>query len=303
MARYLVVPKFKHDRYTNETMEKYKKSAMEKARAIEIAKMKDKVLVNYQKERGEEKFCRFTQRIDLASDHNSRKMKAFSKSCYSSDVLKNSMHHLIDVENENVKESKRVKEWEFNKKNYINSRIDEEGPEGFGLRGVKPEREFEPVYKNGFRVDEDQISSRGKSMTTYFQDEKKEIMLNIIERAQHDFKPRNLMNRLKEYNTNRLLMDEIDFQMQEQKEKKLNLIESTKSKKKNFLEKETVKKDLEKSSFELRLKQRKLREDKNAGNAAVFRPRTFKFPSSIYVDPMSFLNDDIDAILKIQAAK
>ena len=97
--------------------------------------VRDVVRKAYKNEREEEKSCRQTGRIGLAKDYGGRKMRAFADSVYSDDRLGNAITDLIRRETDDMATIKQAEQRKDARKQFMVSRIREHGPTGFGYRG------------------------------------------------------------------------------------------------------------------------------------------------------------------------
>lgn len=125
------------------------------------------------------------------------------------------------------------------RREFILARRDEHGPRGYGLRGFKPEIDLRASVQNGFLSAKDAIieSRRSRSFRIYFEKELKEILDNMIERAQHSFKRGGNKPLYKEYNSEKpihVLLRPLETKLEDTEQGKGGVVKasSTASKKK-----------------------------------------------------------------------
>lgn len=262
-VRLRIIPVMRHEKVREERMESYLKEA-EQVRAERIRDdMKIKTRSAYIKDRAEERTARFTGRIDVPSEHDNRKMKAWKQSIYQDQRLTKNVTALLQRQLAEIRDTKMDIEAQLERKDFLTGRIAEHGPEGFGKRGLLPEMELNIV--NGFLVGPEMISSRSKGMKTLMQPEVKQIMQGVIDRAVHDFRGNNLLSRFREYNKAR----EPDPDL-------------------------AAKLEVARAKFGANAKvyvKKKLNQR--------FRSE-YKFPAGINDDPMACLDEDLDATLQLQ---
>jgi hypothetical protein len=153
----------------------------------------------YIKERGEERTARYTGRIDVATQHDDRKMKAFAASCYSDNRLPNEIDKLMTLELREIAKHKKQINDDLKRKDFLIERVKEHGPRGFGRRGFIDESAEEKVIA-GIVVGPERISSRSKGMKVLVNDEIATIMDGVVERALHDFRGHKLKERFAAFN-------------------------------------------------------------------------------------------------------
>lgn len=233
------IPKMIAEFTKEKRMRAYLKHSERKVLKASIGKALQIVKSAYVQERGEEKTARFTTRIEAPVHHNMKKMHAFAASCYAGEKLPNKMGELLDfaIKHETIKhdevEAERVR------KVFINKRIAERGPKGFGNRSFRPEEiidlkeEEKDVFSkkfvsksasvigdinyfldnaknqsNGSIVEQvglfqkkDPEPLRSQGMRNLFKDELHELVGNAIERAIHDFSKVGLLEKFREHNS------------------------------------------------------------------------------------------------------
>lgn len=268
-VRLRVIPVLRRDKQREERMDAYLKEADKERSEHHKADMIAKTKSAYIKDCAEERTARFTGRIDLPSQHDSRKMRAWKQSVYQDDRLTNNVSALLNHELAEIRDAKMDIAEQLERKAFLMARIAESGPEGFGKRGKLPEMELKIV--NGFLTGPEMISSRSRSMKALMHPEVVHIMEGVIERAVHDFKGHDLLRRFREYNKGR---DGAEDQVEV-----------------------VAKLEVARAKFGANAK---IYTKKKAGT--MFR-REFKFPSDINADPMAPLEEDLDATLAILDAK
>lgn len=201
-VRLNIVPRMKKHVQREKQMKEYQdatdKKRMKKERADTITLTK----AAYIKERAEERTARFTGRIDLATDHQDRKMRAFAASVYADNRLQTQMDNLLNAELDAIANDKEAARAAHERKAFILNRIAETGPPGLGKRSEMPDIST-AVINNGFIVGGPLMPSRSRSMKMLLHHEVVDIMGDVIERATHNFTIPNLHNRLKEFNAER----------------------------------------------------------------------------------------------------
>jgi len=240
------------------------KIARDKSRQDIVIKTKS----SYIKDRAEERSARYTSRIDIPSLHNNRKMTAWNKSVYAGERLNKNVQLLIGQQLQENWEVKMAIEADMERKKYLQERIKERGPEGYGKRSELPDLELTLV--NGFYVGPERIAPRSRSMRSLLQKEVEEITAGVVERAAHDFRGFRLLDRFKEFNSAREGPDA------------------------EYLER------LVKARENFGATAKVIQQKRKAGTR--FR-REYKFPNDINVDPLSFLDEDLDKTLEIQDTK
>ena len=288
------MPKFIALQRREKLMARYQDQAMKQLKGSHLKQLRDTMMESYAHERREEKSARFTQRIDLPQYHDNKKMKAFAASCYYDDKLQLEIDDLMGIVIEKELEERETVRMEIDRRRFLDSRIAEHGPLGFGLRGVKPPDD-KPVIVNGFRVSKIPESSRTTSMRIMFDEERKQLMNNLIDRTvkDHSMFNRGALQRFEEYNLARKKRDNaintesipsnkapvspirrptirattLDAAADDDKERKV-----TTSSKPKF---------------------RKIRSE-----TVDFRPRDYKFPANINDKPTEWLFEDDGFVLK-----
>lgn len=260
-VRLKTIPSLTYGRYREQAMDKYLQEAEKLAARERKKNISIKAKAAYIKDRAEERTARLTGRIDLPRDHNNRKMAAWRASPYSGDRLSTQVKLLLSQELEEIRQTKMEVEEDRDRKDFLLARIAEVGPMGYGSRSESPHTP--PKIVNGFRVG-DSRSSRSRGMGELMQGEVDEIMGRVIERTTHDFKGYRLLERFKEFNGGRGDgKDEEYFQRLERARAKFGAMAKVAVKKKSS------------------------------------RYKEYKFPVGINVNPMAFLDEDVDASLAI----
>jgi len=201
-VRLHIMPKLRYDKQREESENDYfefREKKMKKKRREDAITMTKNA---YIKERAEERTVRYTGRIDVATDHQDRKMRAFAASCYSDNRLQDQMDSLLETDMMEVAEFKAKVQEDHDRKEFILNRIKETGPEGYGLRSEMPHISTQKVM-HGIAVGPERMPPRSASMKKLLYSEVTEIMEGVIERATHNFEIPNLMGRLKEFNAER----------------------------------------------------------------------------------------------------
>jgi len=290
----LQIPKLAKGQRREALMSKYREGLAIKLRDKKKEKIYGKMMMAYARERAEEKTARFTSRVDLPSDHNDRKMKAFAASCYADDKLKNEIDDLMGMVWEDRLQVKADIETEKQRRHFITNRIEEYGPRGFGMRGEKPGNENLVIDKFGFRVGGPLESSRSKGMRAIFEEERKGLMKNLIDRVTNDYVTKiSHLPRFKEYNHLRKILGPEDVATAKSEKDR-----STSPPKSPLLRMPSTLTAGEKKHKGRRHMVLKMGGDSSA--AALFRPRPYKFPADVNESPMSWLDEDMEVILKHQ---
>lgn len=302
--------KVRADTFRETIMNDYQDFAQSRLQKTYYVKVKEKTKAAYIKEMAEEKTARMTGRIDLPEDHNDRKLRAWSLSCYADDRLPKMMDQLYDVEYMQINENKMQIESERSRKLYLRERIDEYGPTGFGDRGFikeKPLLDVESWETRKILGDID-MSSRSKGFDRYYKGEMTDLVNKMAHRAMHNFEGRDLRNRFKQYNDVRLIMKGVDLESSKDKNKDLQLLSIKNSDDVDF--KESGQSSPHRKSFGRGLLETKTKADdgrrsrmRRAGSDVGMRPREFKYPAELYLDPLSFLFDDEDIIKRQRQEK
>ncbi len=280
------MPKFIALQRREKLMSKYQDQAMKQLKGSHLKQLRDTMMESYAHERREERTARFTQRIDLPQYHDNKKMKAFAASCYYDDKLQLEIDDLMGLVVEKELEERETVQAELARRRFLDGRIAEHGPVGFGLRGVKPPDD-KPVIVNGFRVSKIPESSRSTSMRIMFDDERKHLMDNLIERTvkDHSMFNRGALQRFEEYNLARKKRDNI-----------VNVEPVVSNKAPVSLRRTTtraatpdgaVDEEKEKKTSPSKPKFRKIRSE-----TVEFRPRDYKFPANINDKPTEWLFED-----------
>ena len=288
----LFIPKMVALQRREKIMQRYQQRAAQQIKTAAVKRVKEKLQAAYQHERGEERTSRYTQRIDLASDHDDRKMRAFAASCYAGDELPQAIDELMRLEGEELREKKAAIQREKDRRAFIQRRYDEHGPSGFGKRGVPPteeESKAAAVVINGFRVGEALTSSRTKGMQQLFCEEKTALMHNLIDRVTKDFglAHSNLLPRFKEYNDARRLLAYDASVATATDTTSISGGSNTSNARASSPKRGEVK--------HKGRRHKALKAGKNADAGALFRPRDFKFPAGINDRPMDWLYEDAGA--------
>lgn len=132
--RLNIIPQLMLDRQKEIDRKDYEKYRAHVKRSND--KKSNEVMVRnaYKKERAEEKTSRMTGRIDPASRHDSRKMRAFWDSTYADDKLAKRIDALQGTAQEILDEKNLMHKNNYDRREYIIARIAETGPSGYGNR-------------------------------------------------------------------------------------------------------------------------------------------------------------------------
>ena len=288
------MPKFIALQRRGKLMAKYQDQAMKQLKGSHLKQLRDTMMESYAHERREEKTARFTQRIDLPYYHDNKKMKAFAASCYYDDKLQLEIDDLMGIVIEKELEERETVRMEMDRRRFLDSRIAEHGPLGFGLRGVKPSDD-NPVIVNGFRVSKIPESSRTTSMRIMFDEERKQLMNNLIDRTvkDHSMFNRGALQRFEEYNLARRKRDSV--QHAESIANKAPVSSLRRSTIRTAATEATTMDDgkEKKVTASSKPKFRKIRSE-----TVEFRPRDYKFPANINDKPTEWLFEDDGFVLK-----
>jgi hypothetical protein len=217
-----------------ETMEDYMGASKEAALLRSRGKAAEQVLGFYRVQRAEEKTARYTSRIAAAEHFDMQKMAAFWDSPYADGRLDAQIDKLAGIEGGLIQREKDAVVAQHDRKVFIENRIAEHGPRGFGWRGVptlqppcaylydavlspeelgQDERLSAGInLASGFlatvSVNGDTVSgltsSRSRSFRLYFAHELRHLAALAMDRLQHDFSKPGLGNRFKQFNDDRL---------------------------------------------------------------------------------------------------
>eukprot|EP01036_Dinobryon_divergens_P032863 gene32863-42542_t len=132
----LLIPKIIAEMKRERMMDSYLKESEMTMRKQRKTYINDRVAIAYKKERQYEKTARMTSRVEI--DHgdpqNNSRLRAFWNSCYSDDIFTKKIDGLLsEVERVKFEEDCDINE-DVDRKKFINDRINEKGPDGFGLR-------------------------------------------------------------------------------------------------------------------------------------------------------------------------
>jgi hypothetical protein len=131
----LHLPELKALRFREKQMDQYLKSKRIQQTKAKIKRAIGVVKGAYIKEHAEERTARFTTRIEPPSSYGMQKMKAFAASCYSDDRLPNAIDNMLSFDLSLRSDEVLVVEEERKRRKFLNDRISEHGPVGFGYRG------------------------------------------------------------------------------------------------------------------------------------------------------------------------
>ena len=197
-------------------------------------KAAEQVMGFYRTERSEEKTARYTSRVAAAHHCGNKKMAAFWESPYADDRLGQQTDKLLGIEYGQVRREKDAWTAQMDRRVFMENRIAERGPAGFGLRSVPMLRPPSSFYYDtvpsavdlgldaeasaGINIGASFLasvsasvdtlssarSSRSRSFRIYFQEELSYIAQMVVERAQHDFSKPGLALRFRNFNEERL---------------------------------------------------------------------------------------------------
>jgi hypothetical protein len=209
------------DKHMKDYVNDFKKKSVAKEREANYRLVHEA----YRKQHAEEFVARSTQRVDKAKHHNMRRHKAFEASIYADGLLKDRLDALIQVDSTIYADEQAEVLRQRERREFINSRIKESGPDGMGLRGYSRDDLLEAVArverlghssrvqmkktKNAgataiFGINEasmtDTESSRSKKMRTLYADDLEDIMDLTVERVMHDFSNKHIPKALKTFN-------------------------------------------------------------------------------------------------------
>jgi hypothetical protein len=159
--------------------------------------IKSRMLFYYSKERSEERTTRFMQRIPPPKEFGTKKMKAFTESCYSDDKVNIEMDRLLSYTSKEHQVHLDGIAAQQDRLKWISQRIQAYGPRGFGLRSELPDPE---KMIGSFQLGPLRESKRSQGMRKLYSSEIGSIVTDMIERATHDHKRRNLEERFADYN-------------------------------------------------------------------------------------------------------
>jgi len=290
----LSIPKLLHSRRREAFMSKYLNYSQDKLRLKTKADTLIKVKSAYIKERSEERTARFTGRIDVPTDHDDRKMRAFANSVYSDQRLPTQVNALLSQELSEIRELKKSVEEDRKRKDFLLARIEEHGPAGYGNRGFKPKVELSVV--NGFLVGPEPISSRSKGMRILMKDEVKEIMQGVIERATHDFRGNNLLERFKVYTGERIPKVSVEPSKSSDSHIGKSGVFGKPEGKAMQGKVATTEMATAAATRHFRDGMERVSEDKKLKKRGTFR-REYKFPDDINVNKLAFLDEDMESAM------
>lgn len=187
----------------------------------------------YGVERSEEKTARYTSRVAAAEHFELKKMAAFWDSPYADERLGLQVNRLMSIEYKIMKREKDAVAAEHDRRVFIENRIAEHGPKGFGWRGIPTAKPPSSYYYDAVMTPEDLgldeqasaginissgmfasvavsgdtisslHSSRSISFRLYFVHELQHLAELLMDRMQHDFSKPGLSKRFKQFNDER----------------------------------------------------------------------------------------------------
>lgn len=245
----LLIPSLIAQWERQEVMDDYLSTS--KDASIDNARFKaaEQVMGYYKVERSEEKTARFTSRIAAAEHFEHKKMHAFWDSPYADEKLGQQTDRLLGVEYGLIKREKDEVRRQHDRREFMEARIHERGPQGYGLRSVAtvfppstyyydqvvPPHDLGEVEKAsaginvssgllanvaaGSQVLTSVLCSRSKKFHAYFQTELKILTELLMERMKHDFTHKGLNTRFKVHNEDRLRRLKNRHKIEEKQEK------------------------------------------------------------------------------------
>jgi hypothetical protein len=127
--------KYIYDAIAEKERSKYSNWRQEKKLAAELSLAKELTKSAYLKERALEKTTRLIGRIE----YDSKKMKAFSESCYADDRLARTSMMVAKSEHTDSHRIEKARHDRHERREFLMGRIAEHGPLGYGKRGFPPE--------------------------------------------------------------------------------------------------------------------------------------------------------------------
>jgi hypothetical protein len=217
-----------------ETMDDYLSTSKDAALYGRRFKASQQVMGFYGVERSEEKTARYTSRVAAAEHFGNKKMAAFWDSPYADDRLGQQVDKLMDIEYGLIKREKDAVAAQLDRKVFMENKIAESGPPGFGLRGVPTKLAPCTYYYDAVLSPEElgldeQASSginlasgfmasmavngatlaslqsaRSKVFRMFFRAELQFLAALALERMEHDYSKPGLAKRFQQYNDERL---------------------------------------------------------------------------------------------------
>ena len=209
----------------NFIMTTYRNERRERRAAEERQLTALKVQGYYRRERAEERSARCMSKIDTASSHNNSRQQAFGASCYSDERTAKVVEEIVRLEEQAQKVVNMDIQNQEIRKHFIVQRIREIGPTGYGNRSLRRHMisELQPLPAPATGTEEktrkvsiitgiktnkiprnilhsSNESSRSKGMRKLFESDLQQLMDQAVLRVSKDFKPRNLLSRLKDHN-------------------------------------------------------------------------------------------------------
>ena len=255
----------------------------------------------YRTERQEEKTVRMTSRIREAKEYNGRKMKAFADSVYADDRLANAIDDLIHRETADMAAIKAKEDEVIARKQFMVSRVNEHGPSGFGYRGFSYSQKGEnapPMYNRvtAFLVSAVQAEKNESTETELHQDS----FIRHRQSAEESLTGGGglSLQKMKEREAK-----EVARKKRSKEEAKLFKATSPsrgramqalfKDELDEILSKEV--KEATQNSFKKNVLGKLRSHNTERGYKSAY-----KYPKDINVDPLKWLNDDIDTTIKFQ---
>ena len=291
-----------------EKMDKaYKKYKEKKVRDVKMSKALCMVKAAYVKESAEAKTVRFTSRIDKASNYGLNKTYAYAASVYANDRLPKKMDHLLRVDSGNRSDEWGVIAHQRERKKFIVDRINEHGPEGYGTRGFQPHQN----EKNALKEEQDFVKTLGSLLLSYFYF--CTFSLNFCSLFFQTGKPHH-GRELQDHIRTKLGTAKIrDFIPEPQEHPPGILVrkeESSRSKSMRALFKDELQDLMDATIHRI---MHDFKKPDNGGYMPRFKRHNkaredttlleFKYPKDINEDPLDYLNDNIDDVIKYMDKK
>ena len=207
-------------------------------------------------ERAEEKTARYTSRVAAAEHFNMKKMAAFWDRPYADERLGVQVNRLMSIEYGIIQREKDAVNAEHDRRVFIENKIAEHGPRGFGFRGIptaKPPSNYyydsvltaadlglDEQASSGINISSGMFasvavtgdtlsslkSSRSIAFRIYFVHELQHLAALLMERMQHEFSRPGLSKRFKQFNEERFARLRATLKYEERQESALRAKEA-----------------------------------------------------------------------------